>query len=47
MFLALLVMAGEVNVRRGLHGGPCKISGQHSGEEDQDEPQRAHVLQGN
>ena len=41
------VLAGHINLRRGTHGGPGNIGGQHSGEKDQDEPERTHVLLGN
>jgi hypothetical protein len=40
------VVINEVNLRSsGAHGGPCKISGQDGGEEDQDEPKRTHFFQ--
>jgi len=43
----VLVLGGEVNLWGGTHGGPGKVGGQCCGEKDEDEPERAHVLQGN
>lgn len=42
----VVVLGGDVNLRRGTHGGPGKISCQHRRGKDQDEPERTHVLQG-
>jgi len=38
---------GEVNLWGGAHGGPGEVGCQCGGEKDEDEPERAHVFQGN